>query len=120
MYLLVSGRNGTLYVGVTSNLLTRVWVHMQGLDDDFITRDGVHASAWYEVHESIDSAIHREKAIKEWKRRWKLEEIEKTNSRGGPCTRNSCKDLDSGLLRNDGGELTHGKPGRTSLLFDSN
>jgi putative endonuclease len=79
VYLLASGRNGTLYVGVTSNLLTRVWVHEQGLVDGFTKRYGVHTLVWYEVHESMESAIQREKAIKEWKRRWKLELIEKTN-----------------------------------------
>ncbi|MBI5854094.1 MAG: GIY-YIG nuclease family protein, partial [Nitrospirae bacterium] len=79
VYLLASGRNGTLYVGVTSNLVTRVWVHKQGLVDGFTKRYGVHTLVWYEVHESMDSAIQREKAIKEWKRRWKLELIEKTN-----------------------------------------
>jgi putative endonuclease len=79
VYLLASGRNGTLYVGVTSNLLTRVWVHKQGLVDGFTKRYGVHTLVWYEMHESMDLAIQREKAIKEWKRRWKLELIEKTN-----------------------------------------
>ena len=79
VYLLASGRNGTLYVGVTSNLLTRVWVHEQGLVDGFTKRYGVHTLVWYEVHESMESAIQREKAIKEWKRRWKLALIEKTN-----------------------------------------
>ncbi len=81
VYLLASGRNGTLYVGVTSNLVTRVWVHKQGLVDGFTKQYGVHTLVWYEVHESMDSAIQREKAIKEWKRRWKLELIEKTNPR---------------------------------------
>jgi len=79
VYLLASGRNGTLYVGVTSNLVTRVWVHKQGLVDGFTKQYGVHTLVWYEVHESMESAIQREKAIKEWKRRWKLELIEKTN-----------------------------------------
>jgi len=64
---------------VTSNLLTRVWVHEQGLVDGFTKRYGVHTLVWYEVHESMESAIQREKAIKEWKRRWKLALIEKTN-----------------------------------------
>jgi putative endonuclease len=71
----------TLYVGVTSNLVTRVWVHKQGLVDGLTKRYGVHTLVWYEVHESMDLGIQREKAIKEWKRRWKLELIEKTNPR---------------------------------------
>jgi putative endonuclease len=79
VYLLASGRNRTLYVGVTSNLVSRVWVHKQEQIDGFTKRYGVHALVWYEVHESMDSAIQREKAIKEWKRRWKLDLIEKAN-----------------------------------------
>jgi putative endonuclease len=79
VYLLASRRNGTLYVGVTSNLVARIWMHKQGLVDGFTKRYGVHALVWYEAHESMDVAIQREKAIKEWKRKWKLELIEKTN-----------------------------------------
>jgi len=79
VYLLASRRNGTLYVGVTSDLVKRVWEHKENLADGFTKRYGVHALVWYEPHESMESAIQREKAIKEWKRRWKLELIEKTN-----------------------------------------
>lgn len=79
VYLLASRRNGTLYVGVTSDLVKRVWEHKENLADGFTKRYGVHALVWYEPHDSMESAIQREKAIKEWKRRWKLELIEKTN-----------------------------------------
>ncbi len=79
VYLLASRRNGTLYVGVTSDLLKRVWEHKQNLADGFTKRYGVHTLVWYELHDSMEEAIRREKAIKEWKRRWKLELIEKTN-----------------------------------------
>jgi putative endonuclease len=79
VYLLASRRNGTLYVGVTSDLVKRVWEHKENLADGFAKRYGVHALVWYEPHDSMESAIQREKAIKEWKRRWKLELIEKTN-----------------------------------------
>ncbi|MDD4963443.1 MAG: GIY-YIG nuclease family protein [Gallionella sp.] len=79
VYLLVSQRNGTLYVGVTSNLVQRVWQHKEGLADGFTKRYGVKSLVWYEVHESMESAIAREKAIKEWQRAWKLSLIEKTN-----------------------------------------
>lgn len=79
VYLLASRRNGTLYVGVTSDLVKRVWEHKENLADGFTKRYGVHALVWYEPHGSMESAIQREKAIKEWKRRWKLELIEKTN-----------------------------------------
>ena len=79
VYLLASRRNGTLYVGVTSDLVKRVWEHKENLADGFTKRYGVHTLVWYEPHESMEAAIQREKAIKEWKRRWKLELIEKTN-----------------------------------------
>lgn len=79
VYLLASRPNGTLYVGVTSDLLKRVWQHKEDLADGFTKRYEVHTLVWYEAHETMDSAIRREKAIKEWKRRWKLELIEKQN-----------------------------------------
>ena len=79
VYLLASRRNGTLYVGVTSNLTQRVWQHKNGLVAGFTKRYGVHRLVWYEAHDTMDSAIAREKAIKEWKRRWKIELMEKLN-----------------------------------------
>ena len=79
VYLLASRRNGTLYVGVTSDLVKRVWEHKEDLADGFTKRYAVHTLVWYELHESMEAAIRREKAIKEWKRRWKLELIEKQN-----------------------------------------
>ena len=71
--------NGTLYVGVTSDLVQRIWQHKSDLVDGFTHRYGVHTLVWFEAHESMESAIAREKAIKEWKREWKLELIEKVN-----------------------------------------
>ena len=79
VYLLASRRNGTLYVGVTSDLVKRVWHHKNDLVEGFTKRYGVHTLVWYEVHESMESAIRRERAIKEWKRAWKLALIEKEN-----------------------------------------
>ncbi len=79
MYLLASRRNGTLYVGVTSNLIRRVCQHKNGLVEGFTRRYGVHRLVWYEVHGTIESAIAREKAIKEWKRGWKIELLEISN-----------------------------------------
>ena len=79
VYILASKRNGTLYVGVTSNLIQRVWQHKNDLVAGFTKRYGVHTLVWYEGHETMESAIGREKAIKEWKRAWKLELIEKHN-----------------------------------------
>jgi putative endonuclease len=79
VYILASKRNGTLYTGVTSHVVKRVWEHKSDLVEGFTKRYGVHSLVWYEVHETMESAITREKQIKEWKRRWKLELIEKSN-----------------------------------------
>jgi putative endonuclease len=79
VYILTSKRNGTLYLGVTSNLMQRVWQHKNDLADGFSKRYRVHTLVWYELHGTMQSAIAREKAIKEWKRAWKIELIEKTN-----------------------------------------
>ena len=77
--LLASQRNGTLYVGVTSNLVKRVWEHKEKLADGFTKKYTINQLVWYEVHETMESAISREKAIKEWKRLWKLRLIEEAN-----------------------------------------
>lgn len=79
VYLLASRRNGTLYTGVTSDLIQRVWEHKNDLVEGFTKRYGVHLLVWYELHPTMESAISQEKAIKEWKRRWKLELIESLN-----------------------------------------
>ena len=78
-YILASERNGTLYVGVTSNLVKRVWEHKNDLVQGFTKRYEVHTLVWYEGHETMASAIAREKAIKEWRRAWKLELVEERN-----------------------------------------
>ncbi len=65
-----------MYVGVTSNLAQRIWQHKSRLVEGFTKRYGVHTLVWYEVHATMDSAIAREKAIKEWKRTWKITLIE--------------------------------------------
>ena len=79
VYILASKRNGTLYVGVTSDLVRRIWQHKNDFVEGFTHRYGVHTLVWFEAHESMESAIAREKAIKEWKREWKLELIEEVN-----------------------------------------
>jgi len=79
VYILASRRNGTLYVGVTSALIRRVWEHKHDLAEGFTKRYRIHRLVWYERHPSMESAICREKAIKEWKRQWKLELIEQMN-----------------------------------------
>jgi len=81
VYILASKRNGTLYTGVTSNLLKRVWEHKNNLVESFTSKYDVHTLVWYEMHESMESAIHREKTIKNWKRGWKIEMIEEVNPR---------------------------------------
>ena len=79
VYILASKRNGTLYVGVTSDLVQRIWQHKNDFVEGFTKRYGVHTLVWFEAHESMESAIAREKAIKEWKRLWKVELIEQGN-----------------------------------------
>lgn len=79
VYILANRRNGTLYVGVTSDLSGRIWQHKSGLVEGFSKCYGSHQLVWYEVHESMYSAITREKSIKGWRRKWKLDLIEQTN-----------------------------------------
>ena len=79
VYVLASAMRGTLYVGVTSNLLGRIWQHKHNQVDGFTKKYRIHTLVWYEVHGTMESAILREKAIKAWKRVWKLELIEKAN-----------------------------------------
>ena len=70
---------GTLYIGVTSDVVKRVWEHQSDFVDGFTKQYQVHKLVWYEVHENMESAITREKQLKEWKRQWKVELIEKVN-----------------------------------------
>ena len=79
VYILASRRNGTLYIGVTSNLPKRVWEHKNDLVKGFTKQHGVHMLVWYEVHSDMLGAITREKHIKKWRRAWKRELIERTN-----------------------------------------
>jgi len=79
VYILASKRNGTLYVGVTSGLIKRVWEHKNNVVKGFTERYSVHQLVWYELHETMESAIRKEKMLKNWKRVWKLELIERSN-----------------------------------------
>jgi putative endonuclease len=79
VYILASKPNGTLYIGVTSDLPKRVWEHKNDLVDGFTRRDGVHRLVYYELHEDMLSAITREKQLKKSNRAWKLELIESQN-----------------------------------------
>ena len=79
VYILASRRNGTLYVGVTSNLPKRVWEHREGFVEGFTKKHDVKQLVWYEVHGEAIPAITREKQIKKWNRLWKLHLIERMN-----------------------------------------
>ena len=79
VYILASKRNGTLYTGVTSNLIKRIWEHKSNAVRGFTSKYHVHTLVWYELHEDMMSAIQREKAIKNWKRAWKIRLIEEDN-----------------------------------------
>ena len=79
VYILASGRNGTLYIGVTSQLVQRVWQHKQGLAEGFTKQYGLKTLVWYEQHDTAESAITREKQIKKWERKWKIGLIETEN-----------------------------------------
>jgi putative endonuclease len=79
VYILASRRNGTLYTGLTNNLVRRGWQHRNGLIEGFTKKYGVHRLVWFEMHEDICSAIRREKQIKKWYRAWKIALIEKSN-----------------------------------------
>jgi putative endonuclease len=79
VYILASAKNGTLYVGVTNDLARRIWEHREGLGEGFTKKYRVKMLVHFEEFGDIDLAIHRETRLKKWKRRWKMELIEKTN-----------------------------------------
>jgi putative endonuclease len=77
--ILASRRNGTLYTGFTGKLLDRIGNHKNDVIEGFTKRYGVHRLVWFEIHEDVHAAIHREKCIKKWRRAWKLQLIEGFN-----------------------------------------
>ena len=79
VYIMASKPNGTLYIGVTSNLLKRAWEHREGIADGFTKRYGCKLLVWFEVHDRIEEAIIREKQMKEWRRAWKVRRIVEMN-----------------------------------------
>jgi putative endonuclease len=79
VYILASSERGTLYIGVTSNLGARVHQHRERTTPGFTSRYRVTRLVWYEVHETMESAIAREKALKAWRRAWKIELVESSN-----------------------------------------
>ena len=88
-YIVCDRRHGTLYTGVTSDLARRIWEHRRGTVEGFTRRYGLKLLAWYEVNETMEAAITREKHIKAWKRSWKVKLIERTN----PTWRDLYEDL---------------------------
>jgi len=79
IYILASQRNGTLYIGVTSNLVQRIWQHKNDQVAGFTEKYGVHILVYYELFDDIVNAITREKQLKKWNRAWKIALIEKQN-----------------------------------------
>ncbi|HEX7775257.1 MAG TPA: GIY-YIG nuclease family protein [Parvibaculum sp.] len=79
VYILASGRNGTLYIGVTNDLVRRVAEHKSGDAEGFTKKYGVNRLVWFEETSDIDAAIQREKTMKRWRRAWKLNVIEEMN-----------------------------------------
>lgn len=79
VYILASKRNGTLYIGVTSDLIGRVWLHRNDVCTGFTARYRVHRLVWFEPHETMEQAIAREKSMKRWLRGWKIMLIETRN-----------------------------------------
>jgi putative endonuclease len=79
VYILASSAYGTLYTGVTSNLLSRTWQHKEKAVEGFTERYDVHQLVWYELHADMPSAIRREKQLKKWNRNWKINLIQTMN-----------------------------------------
>ena len=79
VYLLATGKRGTLYIGVTSNLVARTWQHREHLFEGFSKRYNMTMLAWYEMHGTMESAILREKQLKKWNREWKLRLVQEFN-----------------------------------------
>ena len=79
VYILASKPNGTLYTGVTSDLVKRIYQHKSHLTEGFTDRYDVDRLVWFEMHATMESAIQREKAIKKWRRAWKIKRIERSN-----------------------------------------
>ena len=79
VYILASKKNGTLYIGVTNNLIKRVYEHKQGLIEGFSKKYNVHRLVYYEATNDVNSAIYREKCLKKWNRAWKIRLIKENN-----------------------------------------
>jgi putative endonuclease len=80
VYILASKKNGTLYIGVTSDLVKRIYEHKQNLIDGFTKEHNIHDLVYYENYNKVEEAILREKQMKKWNRKWKIRLIEEKNS----------------------------------------
>jgi putative endonuclease len=80
VYMLASKKNGVLYIGVTSDLVKRIWQHRNDAVEGFTHRYRIHTLVWYELHPTMESAILREKTLKRWKRDWKMRLIDESNA----------------------------------------
>ena len=89
VYIMASKRNGTLYIGVTNNLQRRAWEHKNDIIEGFTKKYKIHLLVCYEIFDDINLAIQREKRIKKWNRKWKIELIEKFN----PTWQDLCSSL---------------------------
>ncbi len=90
VYIMASKKNGTLYIGMTNNLIRRVWQHKNDVHEGFTKQYSVHRLVWYEATNDVKGAIQREKQMKKWNRQWKINLIEKENPKW--------EDLYEGLL----------------------
>ena len=97
VYIMASGRNGTIYVGSTDNLAKRVWEHREKMRSGFTAKYGVSLLVWFESHESRETAFRCERRIKEWRRSWKILLIEDQN----PTWRDLYQDLSGGGMEPD-------------------
>ena len=79
VYIMASGKNGTIYIGATSDLVKRVWEHREGVVPGFTKKYGCKRLVWYETHEDLQQARQRELQMKEWNRSWKIRLIEEKN-----------------------------------------
>src|SRR3989338_11409636 len=108
VYILANKRNGTLYIGITNNLIKRVYEHKNNLADGFTKKYKVHKLVYYEQSDDVNAAIAREKAMKKWYRQWKIDLIEETNPQwrdlyeelingSPPACRQACAGMTEGL-----------------------
>ena len=104
VYLLANRKNGAIYTGVTSNLMQRIHQHREGTFDGFTKQHGVKLFVWFEQHATMETAIVREKRVKKWLRRWKMELIERDNL----AWRDLAEDLGFPPLEPTGSPLSRG------------